>query len=95
MPSNNHYVRVRDAMPCPACKGPTAVKETRGGDSCIRRRRFCASCGIAFTTMETFHAYDARSTARKDRELTPEESMQAEAKTFAALIPAAPSAKGG
>ena len=87
MPSNNYYVRTRDAMPCPACHGPTQVKETRGTDkNTIRRRRHCAPCGIAFTTLETFHAFDARD-ARNGKKQTPEESMQAEAKAFAAMIP--------
>jgi transcriptional repressor NrdR len=41
---------------CPACQASTRVLETRrvDGESALRRRRECASCGRRFTTFERY-----------------------------------------
>jgi hypothetical protein len=43
-------------IPCPACHGPTSVKDSRltthDGQSAVRRRRRCLKCSFRFTTFE-------------------------------------------
>jgi transcriptional repressor NrdR len=41
---------------CPSCQASTRVLETRrvAGESALRRRRECASCGHRFTTFERY-----------------------------------------
>jgi len=85
--SRNQYVRVAEAMPCPQCKSPTQVKETRGtGNNSIRRRRRCTGCGLTFTTLETFAAFDGRQ-GRTPLTKPRDDEWMDETRAFAALIP--------
>jgi len=41
------------SIPCPICKGPTRVKQTRRNDNgTVRRERTCLKCHIDFNTNE-------------------------------------------
>lgn len=52
---------------CPACGGKTAVTDSRGGDTFIRRRRKCMSCGVRCTTVEAaFPSYQRGTTFPSD-----------------------------
>jgi len=46
-------VRGGASIPCPRCKGPTRVLQTRRNpDRTVRRVRTCLNCAIVFDTRE-------------------------------------------
>lgn len=51
----NKFKRLRGgaSIPCPKCKGPTRVLQTRRNpDKTVRRERTCLDCQIIFDTQE-------------------------------------------
>lgn len=50
---NHKRLRGGASIPCPRCKGPTRVLQTRrNADKSVRRERTCLDCKIVFDTNE-------------------------------------------
>lgn len=65
IPSGRPYAQ----LVCRKCGDSTRVKDSRGSRGCVRRRRYCVSCGHRFTTWEqegqpVLPAFDARLISR-------------------------------
>ena len=88
--SRNKYVKGSEALACPQCDSPTQVTDSRGTERrSIRRRRRCTGCGITFTTLETFVAFDGKQ-GRTPLTKSKAGDWMDEAKAYAAMIPTTP-----